>query len=159
VRRGRGIWAAVALLYLLATSPVLPVQPDEVLKDPVLEQRARGISAELRCLVCQNQSIDDSDAPLARDLRILVRERVRSGDSDADVRDFLVRRYGEFVLLKPSFGVHTALLWLGPALVLLVAGLGMFAALRRRRLTQPAPLSADEQQALGALLDRERPGS
>jgi cytochrome c-type biogenesis protein CcmH len=108
--------AAVALI-----SPALAVQPDEILPDAAMEQRARGISAGLRCLVCQNQSIDDSDAPLARDLRLLVRERLQAGDSDAQVRDFLVARYGEFVLLKPPFSWSTALLWVAPLLILLGA--------------------------------------
>src|SRR3712207_8979634 len=107
-----------ALVFVLVFSPGLAVQPNEVLPDPALERRARDISAGLRCLVCQNQSIDDSDAPLAKDLRVLVRERLQSGDSDRQVRDFVVQRYGEFVLLKPAFGLHTALLWLGPLLVL-----------------------------------------
>ena len=93
----------------------LAVQPDEVLSDPALEARARALSKELRCMVCQNQSIDDSDAPLASDLRVLVRERLKAGDSDRQVIDFLVARYGEFVLLKPRFNWHTALLWLAPA--------------------------------------------
>ena len=96
------------------------VQPDEVLPDPTLEARARALSKELRCMVCQNQSIDDSDAPLARDLRVLVRERLQAGDSDQQVIDFLVARYGEFVLLKPRFSWHTALLWLAPPALLLV---------------------------------------
>src|SRR5687767_481405 len=97
--------AAALLLLVASLSPGLAVQPDEVLKEPALERRARDISAELRCLVCQNQSIDESDAPLAKDLRVLVRERLRAGDSDGEVRDFIVRRYGEFVLLRPTFGV------------------------------------------------------
>src|SRR6516164_2402665 len=104
------LWAGVV--------PAWSVQPDEVLANSTLEARARALSKELRCMVCQNQSIDDSDAPLARDLRILVRERLQAGDSDAQVIDFLVARYGEFVLLKPRFSPHTALLWLGPATLL-----------------------------------------
>ncbi len=114
--------AAIAVGIALALAPIAPafaVQPDEVLRDPVLEQRARAISAELRCLVCQNQSIDDSDAPLARDLRLIVREKLKAGASDSDIRRFLVDRYGEFVLLRPPFNWHTALLWLGPFAVLL----------------------------------------
>ena len=97
------------------------MQPNEVLSDPALEARARGLSANLRCLVCQNQSIDDSDAPLARDLRLLVRERLVAGDSDAEVTRFLVARYGEFVLLRPPFGWHTLMLWLTPVLLLTLA--------------------------------------
>jgi cytochrome c-type biogenesis protein CcmH len=109
------------------------VQPDEVLADPALETRARALSKELRCMVCQNQSIDDSAAPLARDLRVLVRERLTSGDSDQQVLDFLVDRYGEFVLLKPRFTWHNALLWLTPPGVLLAGALVLWLNARRRR--------------------------
>jgi cytochrome c-type biogenesis protein CcmH len=143
-----------ALLLLAVVAPSLAVQPDEVLPDRALEQRARRISAELRCLVCQNQSIDDSDAPLARDLRILVRERLKAGDSDADVRGFLVARYGEFVLLKPVFSLHTALLWLAPALVLAAGAVGLVLALRHRRTAAAAALSPDERAAVEAILER-----
>ncbi len=113
----------------------LAVQPDEMLADPALEARARALSKELRCMVCQNQSIDDSDAPLARDLRLLVRERLQAGDSDQQVLDFLVARYGEFVLLKPRFAWHTALLWLVPAVVFVIggAGAGRWSSRRYRR--------------------------
>jgi cytochrome c-type biogenesis protein CcmH len=120
---------ALVVLALVSPASAWAVQPDEVLSDPALEARARSLSKELRCLVCQNQSIDDSAAPLARDLRLLVRERLTGGDSDQQVLDFLVARYGEFVLLRPRFTWHTAMLWLGPpglllggAIVLLVAG-------------------------------------
>jgi cytochrome c-type biogenesis protein CcmH len=120
---------ALVVLALVSPASAWAVQPDEVLSDPALEARARSLSKELRCLVCQNQSIDDSAAPLARDLRLLVRERLIGGDSDQQVLDFLVARYGEFVLLKPRFTGHTAMLWLGPpglllggAIVLLVVG-------------------------------------
>ena len=106
--------AAAILAALLAVPSALAVQPDEVLKDPVLERRARDISAGLRCLVCQNQSIDDSDAPLAKDLRVLVRDRLKAGDTDREVQGYVVQRYGEFVLLRPVFGAHTLLLWLTP---------------------------------------------
>ena len=148
---------AVALLLVFADLPALAVQPDEVLKDPALEHRARDISAGLRCLVCQNQSIDDSDAPLAKDLRVLVRERLKAGETDEQVRDFIVRRYGEFVLLKPAFGPHTALLWLGPALVLLTGATGLALALRRRRTANAVnALSAEERAALDAVLERDR---
>lgn len=109
----------LALSVVVAAQPVLAVQPDEILKDEKLEKRAREISAELRCLVCQNQSIDDSDAPLARDLRLLVRERLQKGESNRQVMDFIVSRYGEFVLLKPPFALNTLLLWLTPAFVLI----------------------------------------
>src|SRR6266481_3460757 len=108
-----------AVLSLAILSPAIALGPDEVLSDPALEVRARSLSKELRCMVCQNQSIDDSDAPLARDLRILVRERLTAGDSDRQVLDFLTARYGEFVLLKPLLAWHTAVLWLAPPAVLL----------------------------------------
>jgi len=149
---------ATALAALcLSLTPALAVQPDEILKDPALERRAREISAGLRCLVCQNQSIDDSDAPLAKDLRVLVRERLTAGESDDAVRDFVVRRYGELVLLKPTFGQHTALLWLGPALVLLTSATGIAFALRRRRAGQAVrALSAEERASLDAILGNDR---
>ncbi len=105
-------------VFLWSAPVALAVQPDEVLSDPALEARARTLSRDLRCLVCQNQSIDDFDAPLARDLRILVRERLVAGDSDAQVKDFLVARYGQFVLLKPGLNWHTAALWLAPPIIL-----------------------------------------
>jgi cytochrome c-type biogenesis protein CcmH len=123
-------------LALLASAPAWTsawaVQPDEMLADPGLEARARVLSKELRCMVCQNQSIDDSAAPLARDLRLLVRERLTAGDSDQQVLDFLVARYGEFVLLKPRLSWHTALLWLGPPGLLLGGGIALIVAARRR---------------------------
>jgi cytochrome c-type biogenesis protein CcmH len=149
----------VLALTLLSASPVLAVQPDEVLRDPALEARARALSKELRCMVCQNQSIDDSDAPLARDLRILVRERLTAGDSDAKVIDFLIARYGEFVLLKPRFGAETALLWSAPLIALVAGGWLVIVALRRRRSEieslKPEPsLSADEQARVAELLQR-----
>jgi cytochrome c-type biogenesis protein CcmH len=146
--------AILALLVLAAlVTAAHAVQPDEVLPDKRLEERARAISTELRCLVCQNQSIDDSDAPLARDLRLLVRERLTAGDSDTGVRDFVVSRYGEFVLLKPPFGASTLLLWLSPILVLGLGALMLFAA-RRRTATGAAarPLDVEEQRRLDALL-------
>src|SRR5438445_3247097 len=120
----------IALTLLTATllttpRPALAVQPEELLTDPALEGRARTLSKELRCMVCQNQSIDDSDAPLARDLRVLVRERLQAGDSDRQVIDFLVARYGEFVLLRPRLSAHTALLWLGPAAIVLIGACGL----------------------------------
>jgi cytochrome c-type biogenesis protein CcmH len=150
----------LAVVVALGATPALAVQPDEVLPDPALEARARALSQELRCLVCQNQSIDDSDAPLARDLRILLRERLKSGDSDKEVLDFLVARYGEFVLLRPPLGWHTALLWLTPALLVVVAMIGLF-SLARRRWHQPvaeAGLSADEAARLNrAMADQEGP--
>jgi cytochrome c-type biogenesis protein CcmH len=123
----------VVLLALAAGGPALAVQPDEMLPDRGLEARARGLSRELRCMVCQNQSIDDSDAPLARDLRILVRERLRAGDRDAQVLDFLTARYGDFVLLKPRFAWHTAVLWFGPPALLGAGALALLVVARRRR--------------------------
>ena len=126
-----------------------------MLSDPALEARARVISEGLRCLVCQNQSIDDSEAPLARDLRLLVRERIKAGDSDQEVVDFIVARYGEFVLLKPRFEPHTLLLWFATPAVFLLALLLIALAYRRRKTAQdqPAPLSVNEQQRLKNLLD------
>jgi len=151
----------VLMLALLVPGAVLAVQPNEVLKDPALEARARGLSANLRCLVCQNQSIDDSDAPLARDLRLLVRERLVAGDSDAEVTKFLVARYGEFVLLRPPLGGHTLLLWLTPLLLLAgaAAGIGWRLAAGRRAVAAPAPapLTADEQRRLAGLLKASPP--
>jgi len=123
---------AIALVLSLLGVPALAVQPDEILKDPALEARARTLSQELRCMVCQNQSIDDSDAPLAKDLRVLVRERLSAGDSDNQVIDFLVARYGEFVLLKPRVTAHTLLLWLAPFAALAIGGWGVIAFIRRR---------------------------
>ncbi len=151
-RRGGRIGAFAALLILLLFSTVShAVQPSEMLADPGLEARARTLSAELRCMVCQNQSIDDSDAPLAADIRILLRERIAAGDSDAAVMDFLVARYGEFILLRPRFSAHTALLWIAPFGVLVV-GVGIAAlAYRRRQVPGPAPLDAAEQEALRRL--------
>jgi cytochrome c-type biogenesis protein CcmH len=123
----------LAMVALAGAPAALAVQPDEILADATLETRARGLSKELRCMVCQNQSIDDSDAPLARDLRVLVRERLQAGDTDHEVIDFLVSRYGEFVLLKPRFSPHTALLWLSPAVLLLIGAFALFMAFRRSR--------------------------
>jgi cytochrome c-type biogenesis protein CcmH len=139
------------------------VQPDEIMPDPAKESRARDLSRELRCMVCQNQSIDDSEAPLARDLRLLVRERIAAGDSDAQVIDFLVARYGEFVLLKPRLTPHTLLLWLLPPLALAGGGLALWAHSRRR--SKPAAgedqalfkLTADEEARLERLIDAEPP--
>ncbi len=140
------------LLALLASlaGPALAVQPDEVMKDPALEMRARALSGELRCLVCQNESIDDSEAPLARDIRILIRERIGKGESNDAVRAYLVSRYGDFILLKPPFKPETLLLWLSPVLTL---GLGVAAALyARRRAPSATPrLSEDEEARLAAL--------
>lgn len=146
----------ILLLALTLAAPAMAVQPDEILADPGLEARAREISKELRCLVCQNESIDDSNADLARDLRLLVRERLTAGDTDAEVLDYLVERYGEFVLLKPRFSVANAMLWMAGPLVFL-AGLAVIVVhLRRRKpraVSREAPLSAEEQAALGRVLD------
>ena len=130
------------------------VQPDEIMPDPAKEARARELSRELRCMVCQNQSIDDSDAPLARDLRLLVRERIAAGDSNSQVMDFLVARYGEFVLLKPRLSAHTLLLWLAPFAVLLIAAFGLIAARRRTASAAPDRLTPDEEARINALLDK-----
>ncbi len=159
LRRGARLHVGACLFVFLSICPAFAVQPDEVLKDPALERRARDISAGLRCLVCQNQSIDDSDAPLAKDLRVLVRERLQAGDSDDQVQNFVVQRYGEFVLLKPAFGLHTVLLWLGPVLVLAAGSAGLLLMLRRRRTASPPPLSPEERAALEAVLGRDRTGS
>jgi cytochrome c-type biogenesis protein CcmH len=144
--------AAAVLAALLTATSALAVQPDEVLKDPVLERRAREISAGLRCLVCQNQSIDDSDAPLAKDLRVLVRDRLKAGDTDREVQSYVVQRYGEFVLLRPVFGAHTLLLWLTPVLMIALGGLAAYVSLWRRRTTRPAPLDESEKEAVDRLL-------
>jgi cytochrome c-type biogenesis protein CcmH len=144
---------AFAVALLLQVMPAFAVQPDEMLKDPALEARARTLSQQLRCMVCQNQSIDDSDAPLAHDLRMLVRERLTNGDSDAQVMDFVVSRYGEFVLLKPRFAWHTALLWAVPPGILIIGGVVLFVLARRRRAElAPSALDENEQQKLAAIL-------
>jgi len=147
----------LALILCLAAVSAVAVNPDEVLDDPVLEARAREISKGLRCLVCQNQSIDESDASLAKDLRILVRERLVAGDSNEQVIDYVVSRYGDFVLLKPRFKSYTLALWLGPVLIV---GLGLLAVIiffRRRpsAAAAPAPLSKAEKKRLKALMNGE----
>jgi cytochrome c-type biogenesis protein CcmH len=145
----------VLLLLLGAMSHGFAVQPDEILDDPALEARARQLSAELRCLVCQNQSIDDSNAELARDLRLLVRERIVAGDSDREIIDYIVARYGEFVLLRPRYSLQNLILWVAPALILLLAALIFI--LRRRNFagadSARAPLSDEEKQRLARVLD------
>jgi cytochrome c-type biogenesis protein CcmH len=157
VSRGRLLLLLVALLASFA-GPASAVQPDEMMKDPALEARARTLSEELRCLVCQNQSIDDSDAPLARDIRVLIRRRIASGESNDAVRAYLVSRYGDFILLKPPFKPETMLLWLSPALVL---GAGVAAALfARRRAPRSTPaLSVEEEARLAALTGRDSAAS
>jgi cytochrome c-type biogenesis protein CcmH len=144
----RSLCLIIALLTFVAVPCAMAVEPDEVLPDATLEARARTLSKELRCMVCQNQSIDDSEAPLARDLRILVRERLQAGDSDRQVIDFLVARYGEFVLLRPRFSWHTAVLWLGPAAMLLIGGCAVLVLARRYRVKSAA--AAQAQQGLTA---------
>lgn len=140
-----------ALLFSLTNAFAL--NPDEVLSDPQLERRAREISAGLRCMVCQNESIDDSNAELARDLRILVRERLTAGDTDKEVRDFVVARYGEFVLLRPRLSANTLLLWGFPIVILLIGGGTLLFSLRRRKVIAPEPLSGEEKARLSKILD------
>ena len=144
----------VTLALLAPAAGALAVQPDEMLPDPALETRARALSKELRCMVCQNQSIDDSDAPLARDLRLLVREHLRAGETDQQVLDFLIARYGEFVLLRPRFAPHTALLWLTPLGVLVIGALGIAMSARRQRSSE-GNLTADEEGRLAEILQRK----
>jgi cytochrome c-type biogenesis protein CcmH len=147
--------AVLAVLIALGAS-ALAVQPDEMLKDPALEARARALSQQLRCMVCQNKSIDDSDAPLARDLRLLVRERLAAGDSDRQVIDFLVARYGEFVLLRPVVQWHTALLWALPPVLLLVGGAALlFMSRRRPAAPAAADLTAAEREKLTKLVKED----
>ena len=143
-------------LLLLAPLAARAVQPDEIMTDPRLEARARALSAQLRCLVCQNESIDESHADLARDLRVLVRERLQAGDSDDKIRAYLVLRYGDFILLKPPFKLETWLLW-GAPFVILLAGGGIILVARRRHksLAQPNSLSEAERATLEAMLGEE----
>jgi cytochrome c-type biogenesis protein CcmH len=150
------------LLALFAVAPALAVQPDEVLPDPGMESRARELSRELRCMVCQNQSIDDSDAPLARDLRLLVRERLKAGDTNPQVIDYLVDRYGEFVLLRPRFEWHTLILWLAGPAVLIAGGVALVMTARRRKdmpaadpVVATPKLTAEQEARLAKIVDRE----
>ena len=145
--------AVLALLLLVFASPAFAVDPSEVLPNPALETRAREIGRALRCVVCQNQSIDDSNAEVARDMRRAVRERLVAGDNDAAVFDFMVARYGDYVLLNPPFKARTLILWLGAPLVLLIAGSALLLAARRRKaVVAPQPLSDEEQRRLDSLL-------
>ena len=146
------------LLLLVLIVPAHAVNPDEVLSDPVLEQRARSLSVNIRCLVCQNQSIDDSDAQLARDLRLLVREKLVEGLSDEQILDFLVERYGEFVLLKPRLNQGTLLLWIAPLALLLTGSLVVFVISRKKLVTKAGldELSESEKRKLSELLDGSR---
>jgi len=155
-------WMRIALVVpalAVASIDARAVQPDEILPDPALEHRARELSAGLRCLVCQNQSIDDSDAPLARDLRLLVRERLKAGDNDGEVKDYIVARYGEFVLLQPRLSPQTLLLWLTPFLVLGMAAWMLWRGMAGARLANQktalaVPLTVEEQAKLDAVLRR-----
>jgi cytochrome c-type biogenesis protein CcmH len=149
--------ALLALLaFLLLVPAALAVEPSERLSDPALEARARALSTELRCLVCQNETIDESGAPLAHDLRVLLRERIAAGDTDAQAVKFLTDRYGDFVLLRPPVEPATYLLWFGPIIVLLLAGSGALLYLRQRKAAAPvAPLSAAERQRIERLLEEE----
>jgi cytochrome c-type biogenesis protein CcmH len=151
-RLGRILVLACGLLAPFAS---LAVTPNEMLKDPALEARARALSAELRCMVCQNQSIDDSEAPLARDLRVLLRERIVAGDSDDDVIAFLVARYGDFILLRPPLRPYTVLLWAAPFAVLLAGAVAVVMVFRRQRRPLPtAPtLSPEEREKVAAMMD------
>jgi cytochrome c-type biogenesis protein CcmH len=155
-----GVRLVLVMLAFLCATPSHAVNVDEILPNPALESRAREISHELRCMVCQNQSIDDSEAPLARDLRLLVRERLKAGDSDSQVVDFMVARYGEFVLLKPRFSWHTAILWGAPLTILIIGLFAIgFSVLRRSgrtALPEVAALSEAERQRLDAI-ERAQP--
>jgi cytochrome c-type biogenesis protein CcmH len=160
------VWSFRFLLVvaaLLGATPSHAVQVDEILPDPVLEARAREISHDLRCMVCQNQSIDDSEAPLARDLRLLVRERLKAGDSDTQVVDFMVARYGEFVLLKPRVSWHTAILWAAPLTILIIGLFAIgFSVLRRSGrvpLPEVAALSEGERRKLDAIAQSQPDGA
>ncbi len=148
--------AALLAAALLLAAPALAVLPQEMLPNPALEARARALSREIRCQVCQNQSIDDSNAPLAADLRRLVRERLVAGDGDAQVYEFLTRRYGDNVLMRPPMRPQTWALWYGPLVILAVGAIGLVIVLRRRRsVAAPAPLAAAEERRLAALLERK----
>ncbi len=157
----RRLFAIVAVAFALAISmvPARAVLPDEMLDDPVLEERARALSAQLRCLVCQNQSIDDSNAALARELRILLRERLVAGDADQEILDYLVSRYGQFVLLKPEFNAFTALLWAAPVLLLVGGGVLAVRTIRRRSDSAAgADLTPEEERRLQQILAGDRRG-
>jgi cytochrome c-type biogenesis protein CcmH len=155
MKRKFHIAVAAVVCALTFGGAAYAVQPDEMLQNPALEARARALSEELRCMVCQNQSIDQSDADLARDLRVLVRERLKAGDSDGQVLDYIVSRYGEFVLLKPRFELRNALLWGAPAILLLCGGIAMVYAARSRRNTEVPALSEHEKKALDDILRKE----
>lgn len=157
--RIRRMWSLLAIVAMVSLSTVVhAVEPDEVLKDPAQEARARGITRELKCVVCQNQSVDDSEAPLAKDIRILVRERIIAGDTDDAVRDFIVQRYGQRVLLRPPLGIDTALIWIGPFVLFAIALGTALLFLRRGRgdALQSQPLTPEEQSRLDARLQEDR---
>ncbi len=146
----------VVLMLVFASAPAFAVNPDEMLSDPALEARARAISANLRCLVCQNETIDDSDADLAHDLRVLVRDRLKAGDTNEQVIQYIVDRYGEYVLLKPVIAPHTIILWVATPTILVIGIVAMIVATRRRRgnaMAGPSELSSEERQALEDLED------
>jgi len=149
--------ATLLFAFLLAATPALAVMPSEQLADPKLEARARAISTELRCVVCQNQTIDDSDAELAHDLRVLLRQRLKAGDTDRQAIAFIVNRYGDYVLLRPPFEAETLLLWLGPLLVLVAGGTGVMFYLRHRAEAAMPAITADEQARLDRLLKEDTP--
>jgi len=144
-----------ALLALLLAGAAGAVEPNEMLKDPALEARARTISQEIRCVVCQNQSIDDSNAEIAHDLRVIVRERLLAGDTDRQVKDYLTARYGDYLLLDPPFRAKTLVLWLGPGLILLIGIAVIAGAARKRRPVPAAPLSEEESRRLARLTNSE----
>jgi cytochrome c-type biogenesis protein CcmH len=144
------IFTLIAALSVMSST--FAVEPDEVLSDSALETRARALSKALRCMVCQNQSIDDSNAPLARDLRLLLRERLKAGESDDEVREFLVSRYGEFVLLEPRLSARTVMLWALPALGFALGGITFLLVSRRKNRIGENPLSPEEKQRLARLL-------
>jgi cytochrome c-type biogenesis protein CcmH len=155
----RRIVLVITLLFALAPTASFAVRPDEMLKDPALEARARNLSEELRCMVCQNQSIDDSEAPLAHDLRVLVRQRLEAGDTDRQVLDYLVARYGDFVLLRPPFKAETLLLWGLPPLALAIGIAALILMARRRKAVPTAveALSPEEQARLSTLVGSSGP--
>jgi cytochrome c-type biogenesis protein CcmH len=155
------IWRFIAICALLVSvqMPAYAVLPDEILINPQLEQRARDLSAQLRCLVCQNQSIDDSMAPLARDLRLLVREHITRGESDEQIRAYLVARYGDFILLKPPLNIQTLLLWLSPALILLIGVISLLLRMNTPAAQENDTLSIDEQNTLTRILKQQSQGS
>jgi cytochrome c-type biogenesis protein CcmH len=153
----RALLSALALVVAMAAGPAHAVRPDEMLSDPGLEARARAVGSELRCLVCRNQSIDDSDADLAHDLRVLVRERIQGGDSNDQVVAYVRSRYGDFVLLRPPFEWGTLLLWGGPLLILLFGGMALARFYRKGQAAAPPPLSAEERRRLAAILGAPPP--